>query len=572
MKIDSVYERARKLPENAGTLLLTFIPAVAAGFAAVGFLLGTNWLFARTFLRLASRPKPVFLAGSFLVIVTLSFVVSVMLRFGSSAAAGSGIPQLKADYWREMGDVRMKTVWIKFVSGVLSIGGGNSLGREGPSVFVGGGLAANVAGVLGVPRRERRPAVAAGGAAALAASFNTPIAAITFVIEEIIGDFNSRYLGRVVLAAVLGAFTVHAIVGRQPAFILPSVAGISWSHYLVVPFAAALASVGGLLFQRGALFLRGRLRGGGGGGGWRWLHPVAGGVLTWIVAIAAFEITGRIGVFGLGYQDLSAALAGKFPWEIAGLLFVAKLAATIFGYSFAGSGGIFAPSLFVGGMAGYFVAGVAGHWLPLTPSDHIVLAAVGMSACLGTIVRAPLTSLLIVFEMTHQFELVPGLLIAMLVSQAIAKGAGPLNFYDALLVQDGHPLHKIRPPVDIRGWHNLPVSAIVNPKPVALTEVSAKAAKALLDRYPYNGFPVIVGGKLEGIAVRAEMRQAVAAGRAPEVRPAVTCVLENTVREVGDKFLEAPVHMLVVIDEIDRGVRGIVTLHDLIRAQAAVEA
>ena len=137
-------------------------------------------------------------------------------------------------------------------------------------------------------------------------------------------------------------------------------------------------------------------------------------------------------------------------------------------------------------MAGYFIAGLAGIWIPLTPADHIVLAAVGMSSCLGAIVRAPLTSMLIVFEMTHQFSLVPGLMIGTIISQAMSRRAGKLNFYDALLVQDGHELHKIRPPLDLQSWQRLPISAVANPKPVGLAGLDEKGIREALTgiRFP----------------------------------------------------------------------------------------
>jgi CIC family chloride channel protein len=250
---------------------------------------------------------------------------------------------------------------------------------------------------------------------------------------------------------------------------------------------------------------------------------------------------------------------------------VAKLIAMAAGYSFGGSGGIFAPSLFIGGMAGYFIAGLLGQWLPLTPADHIVLASVGMSACLGTIVRAPLTSLLIVFEMTHQFEVVPGLMIGMIISQAVARAAGKLNFYDALLVQDGHELHKIRPPIDLQSWQNLPVSAIANPKPVFLRSFDPKAMKEIIDHYPYANFPVIIDGKLRGLVTRNQIEAAILRGDEPEVHAAETCHPGQTVREVGDKFIASPVPMLIVVDGEEGQIRGLITLHDLIRAQAAFQ-
>jgi CIC family chloride channel protein len=561
-------ETLQKLPENARSLIQTAVFGLFAGLSAVAFLFLTNLIFSRTFLEFTGRSKPAFAVASFAVIMGASVIVSALLFWVSPEAAGSGVPQVKTAYWKEMGYMSPRSSLVKFVAGVLSIGGGNSLGREGPSIYVGSGVASNAAGLFGLGRRERRSASVVGAAAGLAAAFNTPLAAITFVIEEVIGDFNSRYLGRVILSSVVGAFIVHALVGRQPAFSLPPVARVTWAHYLIVPFAAALAALAGMAFQRMTLAWRERLR--------RhrlplWLLPILGAFLTWVIGTSVFFATGKIGIFGLGYQDLSAALANDFPWKIAGLMVVFKLVATVAGYSFGGSGGIFAPSLFIGGMAGFFTAGLAGLWLPLSSADHVVLAAVGMSACLGAIVRAPMTSLLIVFEMTHQFELIPGLMIGLVISQAIARRTARLNFYDALLVQDGHELHKIRPPLDLHSWQNLPVSAIANPKPVAVRKMETKALKELIDRYPYVCFPVLLDGRLEGIVTRQEIQRAVLAGTPPEIQPAITCFPDQPVREIGDKFIASPVSALIVLERDSGAVIGIITLHDLIRAQASFQ-
>ncbi|HSQ34921.1 MAG TPA: chloride channel protein [Candidatus Binatia bacterium] len=493
----------------------------------------------------------------------------MLLNVFSPEAAGSGIPQVKVAYWKELGHMKIKPVLVKFLAGVLSIGGGNSLGREGPSVYIGSGIASCADGAFGSSLRERRSAALIGAAAGLAAAFNTPLAAITFVIEEVLGDLNSRFLGRVVLASVIGAFVVYALLGRQPAFTLPPIEKITWLHYLVVPIVALVAAAAGVVFQRGSLRWRARLK------KQRripaWLLPVLGGLLTWAVGCAVFLATRRIGVFGLGYQDLSSVLTHHFEWKIAGVLVAAKLLATIVGYSFGGCGGIFAPSLFIGGMSGYFLGGLARLWLPLTPADQIVLAVVGMSACLGAIVRAPLTSILIVFEMTHQFSLVPSLMLGTIISQAVARLAGKLNFYDALLVQDGHELHKIRPPLDLQSWQNLPVSAIANPAPAMLNGLGSEELSEKLERYPFNSFPLLAGDRVKGVVTRQQMQQAVLNQAVPDVRQAAFCFPDQTVREIGKKFLESSAYVLIVVDRETNAVKGILTLHDLIRAQAAIQ-
>ena len=556
-------------PENVRLVVSICILSMAAALSAVFFLFMTNFLFSQTYTLFAAKGTLYFVVASFVVISVSSLLVGYLLNVFSPDAAGSGIPQMKAAYWKELGYISIKPVIVKFVAGVLSIGGGNSLGREGPSVFIGSGVASNLDGLTGASNRQRRSATLIGASAGLAAAFNTPLAAIAFIIEEVVGDLNNRYLGHVVLSSVIGAFVVYALLGRQPAFALPIVENISWFHYLAVPVVALVASFAGVAFQRSTLSIRGRLKKQS-----RipvWLLPLFGGLVTWGIGSSVFVLTGKIGVFGLGYQDLSNALNNNFEWKIAGLLMLAKLAATIAGYSFGGCGGIFAPSLFIGGLSGFFIAGVAGLIMPLTPSDHIILTAVGMSACMGAIVRAPLTSILIVFEMTHQFTMIPGLMIGMIISQFVASRWGELNFYDALLVQDGHELHKVRPPIDLQSWQNLPISAIANPQIVSIKNLTEVELREIVATYPYRAFPIIVDGSAQGIVTRAQIEDALQKQKLPEVHEVGFCYSEQTVKEVGNTFVESTVPVLLVLDRNTKEIQGIITLHDLIRAQAAIQ-
>jgi CIC family chloride channel protein len=279
---------------------------------------------------------------------------------------------------------------------------------------------------------------------------------------------------------------------------------------------------------------------------------------------------GKIGVFGLGYQDLSQALDNKIIWWIAGILVVAKLFATIFSYSFGGCGGIFSPMLFIGGMCGYFIGGFIGQWVPLTSSDRIILSAVGMSTCLGAVVRAPLTSLLIVFEMTHQFSLIPGLMIGTFISVIVSHLAGRNNFYDALLLQDGHELIKIRPPLDIKSWQNLPISSIANPHPIVVDNLDENHLQPILDNHPYNCFPILLENNEVGIITRNQMESFITHKAVPDIPKAVFCHPDQTVKDVGNKFIESPSGVIIVIDDKTGNITGIVTLHDLLRAQASI--
>lgn len=564
----SVLQTIGKLPENVKTVLQTILLSLAAGVGAVIFMALMNALFNALYVRASTLSPLKFIALSFVFIMTSSLIVSLLLK-KVPVAAGSGIPQVKAAYWKELGYIPIKTVIVKFIAGIISIGGGASLGREGPTVFLGSGVASFLSGLTGTPKRGRRAAAAIGASAGLAAAFNTPLAAITFSIEELIGDLNTRYLGRVVLASLFGALTVYAFIGKQPSFALPQVMSTSGLSYLLIPLVALIASVMGVLFHKYALSIRGRLR--------RpsripsWLNPLVGGFITWIIGSAVFLGTGKIGIFGLGYHDLSETLLHGGIWWIAGILVAGKLLATVVSYGFGGCGGIFSPMLFIGGMCGAFTSGIAGLWFPVAPSNLVILATVGMSACLGAVIRAPLTSTLIVFEMTHQFEIVPGLMVSAIISQLVSRYAGfKHNFYDDLLLQDGHELIKIKPPRDLQSWQSLPVSNIMNKKPVMCDSIDPEYLHSILLSAPYNCFPYMSGGAVRGVLTRESIEHALSTGKEPVFSDACLASAQTPVKEAADNFINSPLGFLVIVDDGTDAPVGILTLHDLLRAQAAV--
>jgi CIC family chloride channel protein len=558
----------QKLPTQTRAVLLTCLYGLSAGAATVTFQLGMKGLYELGLVSLSHQSKAEFLLGSFAVIIVSSLMVGWLLQSFCPEAAGSGIPQLKLAFWKDFGFVPVRVAWVKFLAGIVSIGGGASLGREGPSVQLAGAISSNLAGLAGEAKQRRRMAAAAGAASGLAAAFNTPLAAATFVLEEIIGDLNSVLLGSVLLASVLGAFMVHGIIGKQPAFTLTGVDTPSWLGYLLTPLVAGLASLVGVYFQKSSLYLRARTK--------RvqqvpsWLMPVVGGFITWALGVTVFWQTGRLGVFSLGYDDLSSALMGNIGWQLAAALLVAKFIATSACYGFGGCGGIFSPTLFFGGMTGVLVAGLIGlHW-PLTRPDTVMLAVVGMSACLGAVVGAPVTGILIVFEMTQEFALVPALMLGALVSQAISRHMNRENFYEALLTQDGHRIEHVRPPRDLQSWQQLPVSGIANFQPEVVRDLSRSSIQQLLQGHPYQRFPVVQADHLAGLLTRKEATAALAETRAPKLEPAKTCLRGQTIRELQALLIESATQMVVVLDAPNGKVLGLVTLHDLLRTEVAM--
>ncbi|MBE2212881.1 MAG: chloride channel protein [Opitutaceae bacterium] len=562
------------LPRRTRTVIATVVFGLAAGGAAVAFHLAIAAVYEAGIVRLAREASPAWFAvGSLLIVGGTSALSGWLLTRFCPAAAGSGIPQLKLAFWKDFGVVPWRVVWVKFVGGVLSVGGGASLGREGPSVQLGGGLASNVAGALGVAKNERRAAAAAGAAAGLAAAFNTPIAAVTFVLEEIIADLNSRLLGGVLIASVLGALVAHAVLGEHPSFRLADPGAPGWLVYVGAPVVAALAALVGVLFQRWALGVR----------GWNrrprrlpaWVRVTLGGVAVWAIGNAVFLTTGHLGVFSLGYADLSAALNGELLWQMAALLLAAKLVATVVCYGLGGCGGIFAPTLFFGGMTGAAIGGLAALVLPLGHADQVTLAVVGMCACLGAVVRAPVTGILIVFEMTHEFSLVPSLMLGAIVSQAISRALTRENFYDALLAQDGNHIERVMPVRSLRSWMETPVSRVATARPVVLTDLSPAVLREALAQHRYERFPVVLDGRVAGVVSRIEAEDALSDGRPPRLDPACVCALETPVRDVERRLIESAGHLAVIVDpgavagaDVNSApIVGLLTLHDLLRAE-----
>jgi len=269
------------------------------------------------------------------------------------------------------------------------------------------------------------------------------------------------------------------------------------------------------------------------------------------------------------YGDLSEALTGKLIWQTALLLLGAKFLATVACYGMGGCGGIFSPTLFLGAMTGLGIAGMAQPLFSLSPEGVAMLAIVSMSATLGAVVRAPVTSILIVFEMTHQFSLVPPLMLAALISQAISRRLARHNFYDALLEQDGHVVERFAPPRDLREWQKQPVSYLANSKPVVASSLELKSIQNLLESHPYAQFPVVIGGQIRGVLKREKAARAIREKRLPALVEATVCRPDLSMRGVELQLIESKTGFLLLQGRADGPLVGILTLHDILRAQQA---
>ena len=364
-------------------------------------------------------------------------------------ARGSGIPQVKVAFAVGGGRLRLRDSVGKFILGALQLGSGSSLGREGPTVQICAGVASFVGRITRVSPKAMRRLIPVGAAAGIAAAFNAPIAAVTFTIEEVVGNLDQAVLSGVIIAAALAAVIERSVLGEHPIFDLPHQYGLlhasSLAIYALLGVAAAVVSV---VFTDSLLGLRRWFRAS------RlppWARPGVGGLVTGALAVVAFWQLNARGVTGGGYDTLGAALTGNVGVRVMLVLCAMKVLATVFSYGSGGAGGIFAPALFIGGMLGGVIGQLDSTLLHHAGEPIGAFALVGMGAVFAGIIRAPMTSVLIIIEMTGGYSLILPLMLANMTAYVLARHWRPVPIYEALLEQDGIRLASSHAADEVKG-------------------------------------------------------------------------------------------------------------------------
>ena len=425
--------RLGKLQEREDQIFLVLALVIGGltGLAVVGFIVLTE--------RLGMRLYP---AGGapwrrLLFPVAGSLGVGYLLYRYFPYARGSGVPQTKAALYAREGRITLRTVLGKFFCTSATLASGIPLGREGPSVQVGAGIGSVLGRLIGLRTEQVKRLIPVGSAAAIAAAFNTPLAAVVFALEEIVGDLNAPVMGAVVLASATAWMVLRVLLGDHPLFKVPQyqlVHPAEFAVYAVLGVAGGLVSAifARLLLSMRERFLRFPQK-------MAWLHPVVGGLVVGLMGWFVPQ------VLGVGYGFVGDALNGKMAFKLMLMLVVLKLLAVTTSYASGNAGGIFGPALFIGAMLGGTVGTVAHHLFPAFTSTAGAYALVGMGAVFAGIVRAPMTSVLMIFEMTQDYSVIVPLMIANLVSLFVASGLQKEPIYEALAVQDGIHLPTAKP-------------------------------------------------------------------------------------------------------------------------------
>jgi CIC family chloride channel protein len=405
------------------TFALSLVIGALVGLVVVAFILLTG--------RLAARMYPAGGAGWRRILVpTLgSLGTGYLLYRYFPFARGSGIPQTKFALFINDGNIKFRTVLGKFFCCSASLASGIALGREGPSVQVGAGLASVLSRRLGLSKNQVKSLVPVGCSAALAAAFNTPIAAVLFSLEEIMGDLNAPVLGSVVLSSATSWMILHLLLGDDPLFHVPGYRLVHPVEFAVYALLGVVGGLGSVCFVKLLLGIRARfLR----MPKWTiWFQPVAGGLAVGLMGYFVPE------VMGVGYDIVDKVLNGGLILPLMVLLAVLKIVATALCYGSGNAGGIFGPSLFIGAMIGGAVGSVAHALFPAYTATPGAYALVGMGTAFAGIVRTPMTSVIMIFEVTRDYTIIVPLMISNLIAFFISYKLQPGPIYEALAHQDG---------------------------------------------------------------------------------------------------------------------------------------
>jgi CIC family chloride channel protein len=461
--------------EERVILILALIIGALTGAVVVAFILVTE--------RAGARVYPVGSAAWRRVLIPIlgSLGMGILLYKYFPDARGSGVPQTKTALFARDGVISLRTIVGKFICTAGTLACGIPLGREGPSVQVGGGIASVLGRFLGLSPKNVKKLIPVGAAAAIAAAFNTPLAAVLFTLEEVVGDLNAPVMGAVVLASATAWVVLRLLLGDNPLFKVPQyhlVHPLEFAIYALLGVAGGLVSVAftKLLLAIRAQFLKFPQ--------WTvWFQPVAGGLVVGLMGWFVPQ------VLGVGYGYVGDVLNGGMALKLMLLLIALKIVAVSTSYGSGNAGGIFGPSLFLGAMLGGAIGIVAHHFLPMHTANSGAYALVGMGTVFAGVVRAPMTSVLMIFETTRDYAVIVPLMISNLVSLFISSRLQRKTIYDELSLQDG--IHLPSSETQRESGHRQVSNAAVAATDLLTSELSVQEAMEKISVSKFRAWPVV---------------------------------------------------------------------------------
>jgi len=475
------------LGEQQVFLLLAVIIGLFSGLVVVLFRITIEYTRLTLFgSGLVITPLRAILAPSAVGLCVALLVMKVFPR-----ARGSGVNQTKAAVYIYDGFVPFRTVIGKFITCALAIGSGQSLGPEDPSLQMGAGIASALGSRMRLSRDKVRLIAPVGAAAGLAAAFNAPIAAVLFVIEEVIGKWSAGVLGAIVLSAVSSVVVARWFLGEQALFGIPVYHLVHPAELLAYAALGVIGGVASLVFVKLVAYLRPRLKALP-----RWtqyFQPALAGLAIGVIGLWLPQI------MGAGYQYIDQAMHDQYPWRIVLLLGAFKIIATTLSFVSGTPGGMFAPTLFIGAMIGVGVGGIERHFFPWLTGSVGAYALVGMGTLFAGFLRVPMTSVFMVLEVSGNYSIILPVMISNTIAYLISRQYQRTPLFDLLSRQDNVDLPSME---ERREEQTLLVEDAMRPfeGPILTSQNSVKDALSRLEGTPGEFFFVEDGrGKWYGI-------------------------------------------------------------------------
>ncbi|MFQ5528450.1 MAG: chloride channel protein [Thermoanaerobaculia bacterium] len=558
----------REVSNSAITFATAILVGVGTGFGAVAF----RWLIRA----ISAIGYDSAVSGQLgwvrllLVPAVGGLIVGPLVYFWAREARGHGVPEVMEAIALRGGRIRPRVAVVKVLASGVCIGSGGSVGREGPIVQIGSTIGSTVGQALNFSDERIRSLVACGAAGGIAATFNAPIGGAIFAIEVILGRFSSLYFGAVVISAVVADVIAQVFTRDVRAFDVPEYALRNpWELLLY----AALGLLAGLLaagFSRGLYIVEDqwdRLR------AVEWVKPALGGILLGVIGILSYQVDGFPRVFGVGYDTISDAMLGNLALQATVVLLLLKMVATWTTLGSGGSGGIFAPSLFMGAMLGASFGSLANAYLPDISAPPGAYALVGMAAFFSAAAHAPITAILILFEMTGDYEIILPLMLATVISTLLSTLLSRESIYTLKLSRRGVRIEKGR---DVDVLQTVSVAEIMTTdfgmveESMPLDELTEEFA-----RRQVQSFPVVdEAGDLTGMVSLSDLDRARAAtqlegARVTDIATSGEILVAYPDESMGKALRRLgvrDVNRLPVIEHGSRRPIGVVRRNDIVRA------